>query len=177
VSVETVDEARRALHYPNVRSIQIIFNMFRLKPTEAVFTEAASRSVGLIARVPLASGLLTGRITCDTTFPEDDHRTFNRDGQMFDVGETFSGVPLEAALAAVEDLRALVPVDATLAQFALRWILMWDAVSCAIPGARTAAQARENAAAADLRPLSVETLAAVREVYDRHVRSHVHQRW
>jgi aryl-alcohol dehydrogenase-like predicted oxidoreductase len=177
VSVETVDEARRALQYPNVRSIQIIFNMFRLKPAEAVFDEAAGRRVGLIARVPLASGLLTGRITRDTTFPEDDHRTFNRDGQMFDVGETFSGVPLEAALAAVEDLRPLVRGDATLAQFALRWILMWDAVSCAIPGARTAAQARENAAAADLRPLSVETLAVVREVYDRHVRSHVHQRW
>lgn len=177
VSVETVEEARRALRYPNVRSIQIIFNMFRLRPAEALFDEAARRRVGVIARVPLASGLLTGKITRETTFPDDDHRTFNREGQLFDVGETFSGVPLDTGLTAVEDLQPLVPPGSTLTQFALRWILMWDAVSCAIPGARTPAQARENAGAADVRPLSAETLAAVHEVYDRQVRAHVHQRW
>jgi len=177
VSVETIDEARRAMRYPHVRSIQIIFNMFRHKPAETVFDEAAQRGVGIIARVPLASGLLTGKLTRETTFPEDDHRTFNREGQLFDVGETFSGVPLDTGLAAVEALRPLVPPGATLTQFALRWTLMWDAVSCVIPGARTPAQARENAAAADLPPLSHQSMAAVKRVYDTHVRDHVHARW
>ncbi len=177
VSVETVDEGLAALAYPRVQSVQIIFNMFRLKPAEQFLGEAARRGVGIIARVPLASGLLTGRITRETTFAEDDHRTFNRHGEMFDVGETFSGVPLEAAFTAVEDLRPLVPAGASLAQFALRWTLMWDAVSCAIPGARTVAQAVENARAADLPPISPETLTAVERVYDAHVRRHVHAKW
>jgi len=177
VSVETVDEARRAMRYPNVRSIQIIFNMFRHKPAEAVFDEAAQRGVGIIARVPLASGLLTGKLTRETKFPEDDHRTFNREGQLFDVGETFSGVPLETGLAAVEDLRPLVPAGSTLTQFALRWILMWNAVSCVIPGARTPTQARENAAAADLPPLSQQSMAVVKRIYDTQISAHVHGRW
>jgi aryl-alcohol dehydrogenase-like predicted oxidoreductase len=177
VSVETIDEARRAMRHPGVRTVQIIFNMFRLKPADSWLTEAAAAGVGVIARVPLASGLLTGKIRPDTAFPEDDHRTFNRHGERFDVGETFSGVPLEAAMPAVEDLRRLVPADTTLAQFALRWILMWDAVACTIPGARTARQATENAAAADLPGLRPAAMAAVREVYDAHIRPHVHGRW
>jgi aryl-alcohol dehydrogenase-like predicted oxidoreductase len=177
VSVETIDEARGALRHPRVQSVQIIFNLFRPRPAEAFFQEAARRRVGIIARVPLASGLLAGRLTRDSTFPADDHRTFNRDGQMFDVGETFSGVPYGAGLAAVEDLRPLVPPGETLTQFALRWILMWDEVTCTIPGARTAVQARENAAAGDLPPLSDEAMAAAMRVYDRHVRTHVHGRW
>ncbi len=159
------------------RTVQIIFNMFRLKPADSWLTEAAAAGVGVIARVPLASGLLTGKIRPDTAFPEDDHRTFNRHGERFDVGETFSGVPLEAAMPAVEDLRRLVPADTTLAQFALRWILMWDAVACTIPGARTARQATENAAAANLPGLRPAAMAAVREVYDAHIRPHVHGRW
>lgn len=177
VSVETVAEARAALASPNVQSVQIIFNMFRTKPADAFFAEAAARQVGILARVPLASGLLTGKIRRDTEFPVDDHRTFNREGQMFDVGETFSGVPLEAAFTAVDALRPLVPAGATLGQLALRWILMWPAVTCAIPGARTAAQARENAAAADLTPLEPATMAAAARLYDAHVRGHVHGRW
>ena len=177
VSVETVDEGLAALAYPRVQSVQIIFNMFRLKPEEQFLSEAARRGVGIIARVPLASGLLTGKITRETRFADDDHRTFNRHGEIFDVGETFSGVPLDAALAAVDDLRPLVPAGATLAQFALRWALMPDEVSCAIPGARTAAQAVENARAADLPPISPETMAAVERVYDAHVRGHVHAKW
>jgi aryl-alcohol dehydrogenase-like predicted oxidoreductase len=177
VSVETVDEGLAALAYPRVQSVQIIFNMFRLKPAEQFLGEAARRGVGIIARVPLASGLLTGRITRETTFAEDDHRTFNRHGEMFDVGETFSGVPLEAAFTAVEDLRPLVPARASLAQFALRWTLMWDAVSCVIPGARTVAQAVENARASDLPAISPETMTAVERVYDAHVRQHVHAKW
>jgi aryl-alcohol dehydrogenase-like predicted oxidoreductase len=177
VSVETVDEAQRALQYRRVQSVQIIFNLFRPKPAETFFQDAARRRVGVIARVPLASGLLTGKLSRESTFPDDDHRTFNRDGQMFDVGETFSGVPLDAGLAAVEALRPLVLPGTTFAQFALRWILMSDAVTCTIPGVRTTAQARENSAAADLPPLSEAAMAATMRVYDRHVRPHVHGRW
>ena len=177
VSVETVDEAERALQYSAVQSVQIIFNLFRPRPAETFFQHAAGRQVGILARVPLASGLLTGKLTRDSTFPDDDHRTFNRHGEMFDVGETFSGVPLNAGLAAVEDLRPLVPAGTTLAQFALRWILMWNEVTCTIPGARTVRQARENCAAADLPPLSDAALAATTRIYDTHVRRHVHTRW
>jgi aryl-alcohol dehydrogenase-like predicted oxidoreductase len=177
VSVETVDEARRAIRWPRVQSVQMIFNMFRQKPAEAFFAEAAARHVGVIARVPLASGLLSGRIRRDTTFASDDHRTFNRMGQMFDVGETFSGVPLDVAFPAIDELSRLAPAGASLGQFALRWILMHDAVACAIPGARTAAQARENAAAASLPPLDAETMAAVARVYDARLRPLVHTRW
>jgi aryl-alcohol dehydrogenase-like predicted oxidoreductase len=177
VSVEKVSEARRAIQHPNVKTVQIIFNMFRLKPAELFFPEAEARNVGILARVPLASGLLTGKFRRDSTFDETDHRQFNREGQQFDKGETFSGVPYDTALEAVDALRPLVPAGATLSQFALRWILMFSAVTCAIPGAKTPAQARENVAAADLPPLSAETLAKVREVYERYVKKDVHGQW
>jgi aryl-alcohol dehydrogenase-like predicted oxidoreductase len=177
VSVETVDEAFAAAAYPNVQSVQIIFNMFRHKPADRFFDEARRRRVGIIARVPLASGLLTGRLSAQSTFADDDHRRFNRAGERFDRGETFSGVPFEAALEAVEELRPLAPDGAALAQFALRWILMWDAVTCAIPGAKTAEQARQNAGAATLPALEARTMAAVRDVYDRRIRPLVHAAW
>jgi aryl-alcohol dehydrogenase-like predicted oxidoreductase len=177
VSVETVDEARRALRYPNVQSVQIIFNLFRVKPAEALFDEAARARVGILARVPLASGLLAGKLSASSAFAADDHRSFNRHGEQFDQGETFSGVPYEVGLGAVEALRPLVPAGATLAQLALRWILMWDPVTCAIPGAKTAAQARDNVAASALPALDAETMAAARDVYDRFIRPHVHHRW
>jgi len=176
-SVETVDEARRALRHPNVETIQIIFNMFRMKPAEAFFAEAKARRVGVLARVPLASGLLTGKLRADSTFAADDHRGFNREGQAFDKGETFSGVPYAVGLQAVERLRPLVPAGAAMAQLALRWILMFDAVSCAIPGAKTPSQARENAAAAGLPPLGPDAMAAVKAVYDELIRPHVHGSW
>jgi aryl-alcohol dehydrogenase-like predicted oxidoreductase len=175
VSVETVEEARRALAHANLTSIQIIFNIFRQKPAEALFAETAARDVAVIARVPLASGLLTGKLGRDTRFAADDHRQYNRQGEAFDVGETFSGVPYETGLEAVEELRSLVPGGASMAQFALRWILMQEAVSCVIPGARNPAQAEANAAAAELPPLSEQTLAAVRSVYDRRIRPLVHE--
>jgi len=177
VSVETVDEALTAMQHPGVQSVQIIFNMFRLKPAERVLAEAAKRQVGILARVPLASGLLTGKLRPDTAFAADDHRSFNRQGQAFDKGETLSGVPYEAGLAAVEELRPLVPPGVSLTQVALRWILMFEGVTSAIPGARTAAQARENAAAAALPPLDAGTMAAVRRVYDEHIRGLVHAGW
>jgi aryl-alcohol dehydrogenase-like predicted oxidoreductase len=177
VSVETVQEALAAMQHPGVQSIQIIFNMFRLKPAESVLAEAARRQIGILARVPLASGLLTGKLRSDTVFAADDHRSFNREGQAFDRGETLSGVPYEVGLAAVDELRPLVPPGASLTQLALRWILMFDGVTCAIPGARTAEQARENARAATLPPLDAKTMDAVRRVYDEHIRQHVHGRW
>jgi aryl-alcohol dehydrogenase-like predicted oxidoreductase len=177
VSVETVDEALRAIQHPNVQSVQIIFNMFRLKPAERFFGEARSRGVGILARVPLASGLLTGKMTAASTFAADDHRSFNREGQAFDKGETFSGVPYLEALEAVERLRAVKPKGMTLTQFALRWILSFDAVTSTIPGARTPVQAAENASAADLAPLSDSVMAAVQAVYDERIRSLVHSSW
>lgn len=177
VSVETVDEALAALRYPAVQSIQIIFNMFRQKPAEHVLPAAKTQQVGILARVPLASGLLTGKLRADTVFHRDDHRSFNREGQLFDKGETLSGVPYDAGLAAVEELRPLVPDGATLAQVALRWILMFDGVTCTIPGARTAAQARENAEAGALPPLTAGQMAAIERVYNTHIRPHVHQSW
>jgi len=177
VSVETVEEALKAIEYPGVQTVQIIFNMFRLRPTELFLPEAKRRRVGILARVPLASGLLAGRMTRETTFPKDDHRHFNRYGQAFDVGETFSGVDFETGLQAVEALRELVPPNATMAQLALRWILMFDAVTCAIPGAKRPAQAEENVRAAELPPLTNAQMAKVREVYDTFIRKHVHQRW
>ena len=177
VSVEKVEEALKAIEYPNVKTVQIIFNMFRQRPAGLFFSQTAARRIGILARVPLASGMLTGKMRANTMFEEDDHRNYNRDGQAFDVGETFSGVPYDIGLAAVEELRALVPDGATMAQLALRWILMFDAVTCAIPGAKTPAQAAGNAAAGDLPPLGDETMAAVRDVYDRLIRPHVHQRW
>lgn len=177
VSVERADEALDAMVHPGVQSVQIIFNMFRLKPAERVFLQAKARQVGILARVPLASGLLTGKLHRDSTFPADDHRQFNRQGEMFDKGETFSGVPYETGLDAVERLRPLVPGHATLTQLALRWILMFDAVTCAIPGARNEQQVRDNVGAASLPPLDQNTMAAVRAVYDGYIRPHVHTQW
>jgi aryl-alcohol dehydrogenase-like predicted oxidoreductase len=177
ISVETVEEALRGIRRPGVQTVQIIFNMFRLKPAQEFFPTAKEKEVGILARVPLASGLLTGKLSRDSTFAADDHRQFNREGQAFDKGETFSGVPFETGLEAVEALRPLVPSGATMAQLALRWILMFDAVSCAIPGAKNPPQARANAAAADLPPLDLATMDRVRKVYDDLVREHVHGSW
>ena len=177
VSVERVEEALKAIEYPNVASVQIIFNAFRLRPAETFLPRAAERGVAVIARVPLASGLLSGKFRPDTAFAATDHRQFNRDGEAFDVGETFSGVPYEVGLAAVEEIRPLVRGDATMAQFALRWILMWDAVSVVIPGARNVLQARANAGASDLAPLPAEAMARIGAIYDERIRPHVHQRW
>ncbi|WP_307867663.1 aldo/keto reductase [Umezawaea beigongshangensis] len=177
VSVETVDEALRAIARPNVASVQIILNAMRLKPLEQVLPRAAEAGVAIIARVPLASGLLSGKYSAETTFGADDHRNYNRNGDAFDVGETFSGVPYEVGLKAVDRLRPLVPAGATMAQFALRWIADQPQVSVVIPGARNPEQARGNAAAADLAPLSDEVHAEVRAVYDELVRPHVHDRW
>jgi aryl-alcohol dehydrogenase-like predicted oxidoreductase len=177
VSVETVDEARKAIRYPNVASVQIIFNLFRHKPAETFFADAQKARVGIIARVPLASGLLTGKLRRDSAFDESDHRAFNREGQSFDKGETFSGVPYEQALVAVEDLRPIVPAGMSMTQLALRWILMSEAVTCAIPGARTPAQARENAAAGAAAPLSGATMAAIERIYDHRIRTLVHASW
>ncbi len=177
VSVETVDEARRAIRHPHVQTVQIVFNMLRQKPAGGLFQELKARGVGVLARVPLASGLLTGKLRIDTDFPEGDHRQFNRNGQRFDIGETFAGVPLDAGFAAVHELARLLPEGLTMAQFALRWILMQDAVSCAIPGAKTPSQVRENVAAAGLPPIDAGTMDAVARVYDTHVRGIVHARW
>jgi aryl-alcohol dehydrogenase-like predicted oxidoreductase len=177
VSVERVDEALEAVRHPGVKTVQIIFNMFRLKPADLFFAEAARRQVGILARVPLASGLLTGKLTAASTFAADDHRQFNRHGEEFDRGETFSGVPYDVGLAAVDELQSLVPAPMTLAQFALRWILMFDAVTCAIPGAKTPEQARANAAAADFPDIDQTTMRAVREMYDRRVSPLVARSW
>jgi aryl-alcohol dehydrogenase-like predicted oxidoreductase len=177
VSVEKVEEALKAIEYPNVQSVQIIFNAFRLRPTELFFEQALRRRVAVIARVPLASGMLSGCLTRDTTFPDDDHRTFNREGAAFDKGETFSGVPYDTALAAVERLKPFVPEGFTLAQFALRWILAFESVTCVIPGARGAARVIENAKAADLPRPAPATMEAVQGVYDSLVRPLVHHRW
>jgi aryl-alcohol dehydrogenase-like predicted oxidoreductase len=177
VSVEKVEEALKAIEYPGVVSIQIIYNIFRQRPDHLFFGEARRKNVAIIARVPLASGLLSGKITRDTKFASDDHRNFNRNGEAFDVGETFAGVPFEVGLQAVEEVRKLVPAGAGMAAFALRWILMAEAVTVVIPGARNAEQARANAAAADLAPLSADVMAATREIYGRLIAPHVHQRW
>ncbi|BAJ64689.1 MULTISPECIES: aldo/keto reductase [Anaerolinea] len=177
VSVEKVEEALKAIEYPNVQSVQIIFNVFRMRPAELFFREAARRQVGIIARVPLASGLLTGKITRETQFSPDDHRAFNRQGEAFDRGETFSGVDLDIALQAVEELRPLVPPGMTMTQFALRWILMFPEVTCAIPGAKRPSQAEENFSAADLPPLSEETMQKVKAIYDARIKPLVHHYW
>lgn len=177
VSVEKVEEALKAIEYPGVVSIQIIYNLFRQRPDHLFFQEARRKNIAVIARVPLASGLLSGKITAGTTFASDDHRNFNRNGDAFDVGETFAGVPFEVGLQAVEEVRKLVPQGATMAAFALRWILMSDAVTVVIPGARNAEQARANAAAADLAPLSNDVMAASREIYKNLIAPHVHQKW
>ncbi|ARQ09711.1 aldo/keto reductase protein [Rhizobium etli] len=177
VSVEKVEDGLKAIEYPGVVSIQIIYNIFRQRPDHLFFQEARRRNVAIIARVPLASGLLSGKISRETQFASDDHRNFNRHGEAFDVGETFAGVPFEVGLQAVEEVRKLVPAGATMTAFALRWILMSDAVTVVIPGARNAEQARANAAAADLAPLSADVMAATRVIYERLIAPHVHQRW
>jgi len=177
VSVEKVEEALKAIEYPNVATVQIIFNAFRQRPAELFLEQAARRNVGVITRVPLASGLLTGKMTATSTFEDDDHRRFNREGAAFDKGETFAGVDYAAGLAAVEALRPLVPDGVTMAQFALRWILAHDAVSCAIPGAKNPAQVNDNAVASSLEPLDETTMAKVRAIYDEHLFERVHHRW
>lgn len=177
VSVEKVEEALKAIEFPNVQSVQIIFNMFRLRPAEWFFQMAERKQVAVIARVPLASGLLTGKMRRDTQFAADDHRQFNRHGESFDRGETFSGVDYETGLQAVEALKAIVPEGMTLTQFALRWILMFEAVTCAIPGAKRPDQVDGNASAADLPALTGEQFGAVLQIYDTYIREQVHQRW
>jgi aryl-alcohol dehydrogenase-like predicted oxidoreductase len=177
VSVEKVEEALKAIEYPNVQTVQIIFNMFRHRPAGLFFEQAKKRQVGILARVPLASGLLTGKFTKDSVFAKDDHRNYNRHGESFDVGETFSGVDYETGLDAVEAIRALLPEGATMAQFALRWILMFDAVSCAIPGAKRPAHVIDNVGAVDLPPLSQEMMDQIQAIYDRSIREQVHHRW
>jgi aryl-alcohol dehydrogenase-like predicted oxidoreductase len=177
VSVEKVEEARMALSYPNVETVQIIFNIFRQKPAEEFFPLAEERNIGILARVPLASGLLSGKMTADRAFSEDDHRNFNREGEAFDRGETFSGVNFETGLGAAEELKELVPEGHTLAQFALRWILMHPAVSCAIPGGKNPAQVGDNVAAAEMPPLSEATMQRAREIYNEYVRDEVHHQW
>ena len=177
VSVEKVEEALKAIEFSNVVSVQIIFNMFRLRPAERFFAEARGRDVGIIVRVPLASGLLTGAYSKTTAFGEGDHRAFNRDGAAFDKGETFSGVDYEQGLAAVEALKALFPTEPGLAAWALRWILMFPEVSTVIPGASRLSQLESNLAAADLRALSAEEMAGVQAIYDRYIKASVHPLW
>ena len=192
VSVEKVEEALKAIEYPNVQSVQIIFNCFRLRPSELFFSQAKQKRVGILARVPLASGLLTGKLRRDSHFAADDHRSFNRHGEMFDMGETFSGVDYETALDAVEKIRELISEPQflqstkaqladfqkiSMAQFALRWILMFDAITCAIPGAKTAQQAADNCRASDMPPLSSETMTQIQRLYEEKIKPLVHQRW
>jgi aryl-alcohol dehydrogenase-like predicted oxidoreductase len=177
VSVERIDEALAAIQFPGVQSVMIVFNLFRMRPIEDFFPEARRCKVGVLARVPMASGLLTGKMTRDSKFSRDDHRSFNRQGAAFDKGETFSGVDFEKGLAAVEELRPLVPPGMTMAQLALRWILMFDAVTCAVPGAKRPAQVEETLRAGDLPPLSAETMDSIRALYDRRLRADVHNLW
>jgi aryl-alcohol dehydrogenase-like predicted oxidoreductase len=177
VSVEKVEEALKAIEYPGVKTVQIIFNMFRQRPAELFFREAKARGIGVIVRVPLASGLLTGKMTRQTRFGPDDHRNFNRKGQAFDRGETFSGVDYEKGLAAVEELKKITPRGMTMSQFALRWILMFDAVSCAIPGARKPSQVEDNCRASDFPRIPRPVMRQAREIYERYVMADVHHRW
>ncbi len=177
VSVEKVEEALKAIEFPGVQTVQIIFNIFRQRPAELFFAEAQRRKVGILARVPLASGLLSGKITHNSQFAKDDHRNFNRHGEAFDRGETFSGVDFETGLRAVEQLKKLVPAKATLAQLALRWILDFPAVTCAIPGAKRPAQVAENIAASDLGPLSRATMKKIGAIYNAEIKPLVHAYW
>ena len=177
VSVEKVEEALKAIEYPHVQTVQIIFNMFRRRPMDLFFGEAQRRRVGILARLPLSSGMLTGKMTRTSRFERDDHRYGNRQGEWFDRGETFSGLDYEIGLQAVDELRALVPAGMTMTQMALRWILLFPAVTCAIPGAKRPDQVEENVAAADLPALSEDTMTRIREIYERLVRPHVHHYW
>jgi len=177
VSVEKVEEALKAIEYPNVQTVQIIFNIFRQRPADLFFAEAKKRNVGILARLPLSSGMLSGKFTLQSQFAVDDHRSFNRQGESFDRGETFSGVDFETGLQAVEKLRDLVPKEMTMAQFALRWILTFDAVTCAIPGAKRPTQVEDNVKSADLAEFAESTMNDVRKLYDERVRSLVHHYW
>ena len=177
VSVERVEEALKAIEFPNIQTVQIIFNCFRPRPSELFFPQAKLRQVGILARVPLASGMLTGKLSRSSQFEPDDHRNFNRHGEKFDVGETFSGVDYDTALEAVEEIRKLVPPGMSMSQLALRWILMFDAVTCAIPGGKRPEQVAQNCAASDLPQLPAETMAAIAEIYDARIRGLVHARW
>jgi aryl-alcohol dehydrogenase-like predicted oxidoreductase len=177
VSVEKVEEALKAIEYPGVATVQIIFNLFRQRPKELFFPLARKRDVGILVRLPLASGLLSGKISKDTQFAPDDHRQYNRQGEQFDRGETFSGVDFEVALEAVEKIRPTVPQGVSMADFALRWILQHEEVSCVIPGARKESQVIDNAQAADLPALSREQMETLTQIYDERVRPLVHQRW
>jgi aryl-alcohol dehydrogenase-like predicted oxidoreductase len=177
VSVEKIEEALAAIQFPNVQTVQIIFNCFRQRPAEQFFPQAKQKQVGILARVPLASGLLTGKLRRDSKFPADDHRNFNRHGQEFDVGETFSGVDYLSGIEAAEEIRAFLPPGMTMSQFALRWILMFDAVTCAIPGGKRPDQVADNCSASGLPPLSESAMAAVRRIYDARIRPIVHDHW
>lgn len=177
VSVEKVEEGLKAIEYPGVVSIQIIFNAFRQRPAELFFQEAARREVGVLARVPLSSGMLTGKMGETTEFEDDDHRSFNRDGEAFDRGETFSGLDYATGLQAVEGLRPLVPEGWSMTQMVLRWILMFPEVTCAIPGAKRAEQVIENTIASDLPPLCDEAMAVIDNIYRDNIKEHVHQYW
>jgi aryl-alcohol dehydrogenase-like predicted oxidoreductase len=177
VSVERVEEALKAIEYPAVQSVQIIFNMFRQRPIDLFFSEAQRRKVGILARLPLSSGMLTGKFTSASAFSRDDHRGFNREGAAFDRGETFSGIDYETGLKAVEALKPLAPKGTSLTQLALRWILMFPAVTCAIPGGKRPAQVEENVAAADLPPLPRDTMDRISQIYAGQIKSLVHQYW
>jgi len=177
VSVEKVEEALKAIEYPQLQSVQIIYNIFRQRPADLFLGLARERKVGVLARLPLSSGMLAGKMSADAAFATDDHRAGNRQGEWFDRGETFSGVDFGAGLQAVEELRSLVPQGMNMAQMALRWILMNEAVTCAIPGAKRAAQVEENAAAADLPPLSQETLEKIRAIYSARIKPLVQHYW
>lgn len=177
VSVEKVEEALKAIEFPNVQSVQIIFNIFRQRPADLFFAEAQRRKVGILARVPLSSGMLSGKFTRNSSFAADDHRLFNRQGEAFDRGETFSGIDYEIGLQAVEKLRPLIPPGASMAQMALRWILMHPAITCTIPGARHVAQVEENAAASALPPLSKSTMDEIQNLYNKEIRPLVHHYW
>jgi len=177
VSVEKVEEALKAIEYPGVQSVQIIFNIFRQRPAELLFAEARRRRVGILARLPLSSGLLAGKMNKDTKFQDDDHRSFNRHGESFDRGETFSGIDYEQGLRAVESLRSFVKPGQTMAQLALQWILSFPAVSCAIPGARRASQVEENLASVDAPPIAPESMNRIRDLYEKQIRELVHHYW
>jgi aryl-alcohol dehydrogenase-like predicted oxidoreductase len=177
VSVEKVEEGLKAIEFPNVQTVQIIFNCFRQRPAELFFPQAKQKNVGILARVPLASGLLTGKLRRESTFPADDHRNFNRHGEAFNVGETFSGVDYDTGLAAAEEIRPLLPVGVSMSQFALRWTLMFDAVTCAIPGGKRPEQVVDNCRAFDLPPLTREAMASVERIYDENIRPQIHHRW
>jgi len=177
VSVEKVEEGLKAIEYKGVSTVQIVFNVFRQRPAELFFQEAKKKNIGIIVRVPLASGLLSGKMTKDTSFPKNDHRNYNRQGQAFDVGETFAGVPFETGLQAVEKLKKIKPNNYSMPQFALKWILMHDAVSAVIPGGKRPEQVEENTKASEMPKLSNKVIKNVDKVYADYIKPHVHQRW